>query len=737
MIGGQLLTMSAAIASRRAIHLAESTKSSTSNQAKPVDTAAVGERLSVVESKLDEMLALLKQSLVPKQSPARPPTWSSPSGQATEPIVIEDDDEDLYLAHETKGLSQYGQPVTPPRDPTEEDIDFSSPVQSPQAVAAVSDVQPGPAPPLQDKHHVWQPLAKHQTISVAQSYSGFSGSRTVFQPLVASPQQVSGPVSMSKPEIRRPSVSSSVTSPARKRPRVESVSHTTGQLSTGLHTWAEEASILASMAKLLQMNTVQWRSPGQREAMRAVLRHRNDLIVVLATNAGKSMLAIMAAIQANRLSYVIVVVPLKSLLTHWMQTLDRMEVRFELYCGKPLGGRDTLILTTPEMAHGSMWSKHVGGLTSRPVSHVFVDEAHMTVSAADYRPAMVNGTLYRRGPNIQYVLLSGTVPPKAEHILIHNFGLVNPVVLREPTVRPEIEYKLYGRMGQEKTKQQLFTLVDQLLNTLPHDENIIIFVPFRNLAEEWSQEKGWRPYTAFNGKDRRWQGKALTVAKEEDSLQKDSLMVDFRTGAVRVIVATSALAAGYDHPRVRHVFSVLRPDAMLDLTQELHRAGRDGKHSVAHIMPSAALDEPTPNVKDPQDDQGKMATWRMISGGCLRGHITAFCDARAWMCWEVPGAQRCSDCQKKNAQGTNPTCVHLGFFITNRTQLRSFKGKYHPAASGYGPECAREQKPSYRLWSCRTGGTPTCANCACQRAQSSYRAQDSIGLLSDTLCLLL
>jgi hypothetical protein len=99
---------------------------------------------------------------------------------------------------------------------------------------------------------------------------------TVYPPVI--PSVVTPPLLLQAPAppIAQPLINktgrslslSSVVSPPRKRTRVE-------------ETWEDQAK--SAMSKLLRVPKANWRSPGQREAMKAVLDRRNDLIVVLRT----------------------------------------------------------------------------------------------------------------------------------------------------------------------------------------------------------------------------------------------------------------------------------------------------------------------------------------------------------------------------------------------------------------------------------------------------------------------
>jgi hypothetical protein len=449
------------------------------------------------------------------------------------------------------------------------------------------------------------------------------------------------------PLINRPGralSSSSILSPPRKKACPPQ--YVTGTSSVSI-TSQWETQALTYMSKLLH-HPVQWHSPGQKSGMEAVLKRRNDLVVVLRTNSGKSMLMIIPSLLEPQ-KYTIGVLPLKSLMSDYARKLDEMQVPYEIYKGNKLTGNCPLVLTSPDMASLPMWTQHYGDLLKRGVSRVFFDEAHISISGSGYRPSLVNLSHFRHSQE-QFILLTGTCPVQAESTLATNYLLHNHIVLRESTVRAEMEYVLYPSKAKEVVKNTVKTMVPELLLHMGPQDRILIYVPFKDLARELAKDLEGGDYTGFKADDPAWKGVAPSEARDKDTQHKETIMAQFRAGNIKVLVATSALSAGYDYSHVRHVFSIVRPDSMLDLVQELHRGGRDGKHCVAHLMPSSGQ---TMTRKEDPDLEGVQASWNLFyntsSNKCLRHILSTFCDREGLTCKEIPGAYLCSGC-KVNAE---------------------------------------------------------------------------------------
>lgn len=78
---------------------------------------------------------------------------------------------------------------------------------------------------------------------------------------------------------------------------------------------------LIALRAVLKADDAQWKSAEQRRAVVATLKRESDVIAMLKTGGGKSMLAILpAVIEMDKA--VVVVLPLKSLMTDWERKLS-------------------------------------------------------------------------------------------------------------------------------------------------------------------------------------------------------------------------------------------------------------------------------------------------------------------------------------------------------------------------------------------------------------------------------
>ncbi|KAG1848267.1 hypothetical protein F4604DRAFT_1502194, partial [Suillus subluteus] len=202
---------------------------------------------------------------------------------------------------------------------------------------------------------------------------------------------------------------------------------------------------LAAMKTILHDQAVAWASEQQCQAMAAVLAQQTDVIAVLRTGGGKSMLAIIPSILEKDRGATVLILPLNSLMIDFERRLKGMGVPFQIY-GANQGGlnpRANLILVTADQAHTKGWRESIAVLNQRKrIARLVFDEAHLPLIANDYREALQH--IYElRSLAVQMVLLTATLPPSSVPDLKSSFGLgEDALVVRQCTNREELTYFL-------------------------------------------------------------------------------------------------------------------------------------------------------------------------------------------------------------------------------------------------------------------------------------------------------
>lgn len=243
-----------------------------------------------------------------------------------------------------------------------------------------------------------------------------------------------------------------------------------------------ETSCLSALKDVLKNSNAEWTSQAQRMAVLAVMEHKHDVLAMLKTGGGKSMLAIIPAI-LRPCEGVVVVLPLKSLVTDWSRKLKAMQVPFQIYDSGKSGTLQSdinIILVSADRAtfhgfHGFLERLNM----TLPIRRLVFDEAHLALLADDYRKSLRRMDEIRCLP-MQLVLLSGTVPPTSVSELHDRFGLEEDTTLqiRESSNRPELEYILEAGFTPTKILQRVVQIVQEQRRGWGDNDRGLVYVTY-------------------------------------------------------------------------------------------------------------------------------------------------------------------------------------------------------------------------------------------------------------------
>jgi superfamily II DNA helicase RecQ len=253
-----------------------------------------------------------------------------------------------------------------------------------------------------------------------------------------------------------------------------------------------EKKCLQTLQALLGNGSAKWASPQQKDAVVSVMQRERDVIAMLKTGGGKSMLPIIAAIMEPK-EAVVVVLPLRSLMSDWERKLKGMGVPFQVYDPtKPLGTTINLILVSADKAKFKTWRQKLAELDSTlSVSRMVFDEAHLPLLSNDFRESMRDMLELRQFP-MQLVLLSGTIPPSSVAALKTIFGLTNNAYeIRQSNNRPELEYILKPPAPSSDIEEETIQIVAKERKEWSAKDRGLVFVAYMedgdSLAEKVNQ----------------------------------------------------------------------------------------------------------------------------------------------------------------------------------------------------------------------------------------------------------
>ncbi len=203
-----------------------------------------------------------------------------------------------------------------------------------------------------------------------------------------------------------------------------------------------------------------------------------------------------------------------------------------------------------------------------PISLLVVDEAHcISEWGHNFRPDYLKLPDYQKAFNIpQVLLLTATATPRVIEDMSRKFSIDKEKVVRTGFYRPNLDLSI--EPAEEKEKDRLLS---HWLDG-KKDEPTIVYVTLQQSAEDVA-----RKLTSCGIKARAYHAGMKSEVREEVQLA-------FMGGEANCIVATIAFGMGIDKSNIRNVIHYDLPKSIESYSQEIGRAGRDGKESRCLVL---------------------------------------------------------------------------------------------------------------------------------------------------------
>jgi ATP-dependent DNA helicase RecQ len=339
-----------------------------------------------------------------------------------------------------------------------------------------------------------------------------------------------------------------------------------------MHMPAKKNSILEAARKNFGFDTLR---PGQEEAIRALLKH-HDSLVVMPTGSGKS--AIYQVAGSLMKGATVVISPLIALQKDQVDSINTSngddavvlnstqrvsEARESME--KIEEGSGKYIFLAPEQLRKQ---ETMEALENAGIELFVIDEAHcISEWGHDFRPDYLQlGSVIERLGHPTVLAMTATASPQVREEIVDRLGMPRPRIFVRDFDRPNI-YLRVDRFQKEEEKLQA------LVHRVHWAEKPgIVYVATRKKAEEIMRaldEEGVHALFYHGG----------LKASERTEIQER-----FMSDDAEVIVATNAFGMGIDKANVRFVYHYDITDSLDSYYQEIGRAGRDGERAEAVLF---------------------------------------------------------------------------------------------------------------------------------------------------------
>ncbi|MDE6346398.1 MAG: RecQ family ATP-dependent DNA helicase [Muribaculaceae bacterium] len=311
--------------------------------------------------------------------------------------------------------------------------------------------------------------------------------------------------------------------------------------------------------------------PLQRDIIMSVLSGR-DTIGLLPTGGGKSITFQVPAMLLPGLT--VVVTPLISLMKDQVDNLNAVGIRaVYLHSGLTLRetnlaldrcrlGKARLLYISPEKLQSPSFADT---LRLFDISMIVVDEAHcISQWGYDFRPSYLRiAALRQMFPSVSILALTASATPEVIDDIAARLDMKSPAIFRRSFTRDNISYIVRDADYKEGK------IVD-ILNKVPG--TAIVYVRSRRRTRELAE------ILCREGISASFYHAGL-IPEEKQERQNA-----WKSGDIRVIVATNAFGMGIDKPDVRIVIHYDIPPSLEEYYQEAGRAGRDGLPAFAVML---------------------------------------------------------------------------------------------------------------------------------------------------------
>lgn len=400
------------------------------------------------------------------------------------------------------------------------------------------------------------------------------------------------------------------------------------------------AGALNALRGLYDDSQAQFKSEEQAEAVRLAMKRSGDILVILPTGGGKSVVFMAPAWIEKELTTV-VIVPFVALIAEMENRCKELGLSCYIWrnSGTILGQRMAqVVLVSVENAVTPEFQQFLIRLEqAQKLARIAIDECHTVLTQRDFRPVMRRLTGTIRCVDVQLVLLTATLPVEMEGRLRAILGCEHMRVVRKRGERLELKYRVSTLSTEANERgdldREVANILQSRLGKFGENDRAIVYCLKRKWAEELTE--------FLNGE--LGENVCGTYHADMELEDRQEIYKRWSEGDIICVVATSALGAGIDHSGVRLVIHHGHGRSMIDLCQEMGRAGRDGNAAECLTIFWPGIMEETDWIKE--EDRVGVLKW-IEGAGCRRRLIGEYLYGTGVDCLSLRKAELCDRCEE-------------------------------------------------------------------------------------------
>jgi ATP-dependent DNA helicase RecQ len=313
---------------------------------------------------------------------------------------------------------------------------------------------------------------------------------------------------------------------------------------------------------------------GQKEVIESILANK-DTLAMLPTGTGKSLCYQLPGYILG--GSVLIVSPLLSLMQDQVEQMMKFGEKRVVALNSFLTPAEKtrvmqkitdfkFIFISPEMLNNQFIIERLQKLT---ISLFVIDEAHcISQWGYDFRPDYLKlGELREKLGNPLTLALTATATKQVRKDIITSLNMSDINKVESTVDRPNIAFYIEKLSGFQEKQERLLELAVNL------QKPGIIYFSSKKSAEQIAEllkQNGIKKTMAYHG--------------GMDQEQRILIQQQFIQGQLDVICATSAFGMGVNKENIRFIIHYHMPLQMESYLQEIGRAGRDGKPSLAVLL---------------------------------------------------------------------------------------------------------------------------------------------------------